>query len=296
MKVAVTGASGLVGSALTKQLVADGHEVVPVTRGKASEGAITWNPSKGEIDAGAFEGIDAVVHLAGENIAEGRWNVAKKQRIRDSRVKGTTLLSQTLAGLEKKPAVFVSASAIGFYGDQRPEPVDEQAGVGEGFLADVCQAWEEASQPAKDAGIRTVNIRIGVVLSKDGGALEKMLFPFKMCAGGIVGSGKQVWSWISIDDLVGAIIHAIETESISGPMNATAPNASTNAEFTKSLAHVLGRPAIVPLPAFAAKIVLGEMAEALLLSSSRVLPQKLEETGYQFKHEHLEAALRALLK
>ena len=296
MRVAITGASGLVGTALSEVLVDAGHEVVPVTRSPAREGQIHWQPSEGTINAASFEGIEAVVHLAGENIAEGRWNVAKKKRIRDSRVNGTRLLAKTLAELAGKPKVFVSASAIGYYGDQRPEPVDENSGRGEGFLADVCEAWEEASKPAKDAGIRTVNVRIGVVLSKNGGALQKMLTPFKMCAGGIIGSGQQVWSWVSIHDVVGAIVHAIENESVQGPMNATSPNASTNAEFTKALGHVLGRPTIIPMPAFAAKLALGEMAEALLLASSRVRPLKLQETGYQFKHEHLEATLRALLK
>lgn len=296
MKVAITGASGLVGTALRKRLIQDGHTVVPVVRRQAAEGEISWDPAAGKMDASGLEGVDAVVHLAGENIAEGRWTAAKKQRIRESRVAGTQLVSKTLAGLGAKPQVFVCASAIGYYGDYREQPVDEESGKGEGFLADVCQAWEEACQPARDAGIRTVNVRIGVVLSKHGGALAKMLPPFKMCAGGVIGSGKQVWSWVSIDDLVGAFLHAIHTDSMHGPLNATSPQASTNYEFTKALGHVLGRPTLVPLPAFAAKLVLGEMAEALLLSSLRVLPKKAQETGYQFKHEQLEAALRDLLK
>lgn len=296
MKVAITGATGLVGTALTKRLTEEGHSVVPVVRRKTGGEEIFWQPSAGKIDAGGFEGIDAVVHLAGENVAEGRWNVAKKQRILESREKGTRLLAKTLAELNNRPGVFVSASAIGFYGDQRPEPVDEKAGAGVGFLSKVCQAWEESSKPAKDAGIRTVNVRIGVVLSKDGGALTKMLTPFKMCAGGIIGSGRQVWSWVSIHDVVGAIVHSIQTDSVEGPLNATSPNAVTNAEFTKALGHVLGRPTVIPMPAFAAKLAFGEMAEALLLSSSRVIPQKLQDTGYQFRHEDLEATLRELLK
>ena len=295
MKVAITGASGLVGTALTKSLQADGVTVVPVTRSPAKEGVISWSPADGKINAEDFEGLDAVVHLAGENIAS-RWNVALKQRIRESRVKGTELLCRTLAGLQNKPKVLVSGSAIGFYGDQRPEPVDENSGIGEGFLAEVCSAWEEASKPAQSAGIRTANIRIGVVLSKHGGALKKMLTPFKLCAGGIVGSGKQVWSWVSIDDVVGGIRHVIDNESISGPINLTAPNANTNFEFTKTLGHVIGRPTFLPAPAFCARLLFGEMADALLLSSSRVLPKKLQETGYQFKHETLEPALREVLK
>jgi len=296
MKVAITGASGLVGTELTKQLTQDGHDVVAITRGGGGDGKIHWNPSEGQLDCASLEGFVAVVHLAGENIAKGRWNVAKKQRILESRTKSTELLSRTLAGLNQKPKVLVSASAIGFYGDQRPETVDESAGRGTGFLADVCDDWEKATKAAVDAEIRTVNMRIGVVLSKHGGALQAMLFPFKMGGGGIVGSGNQVWSWVSIHDVVGAIQHAINDESIRGPINATSPNASTNKEFTKALGHVLGRPTIIPMPAFLAKILLGEMAEALLLSSSRVLPKKLLDTGYQFQHEDLEATLRALLK
>lgn len=296
MKVAITGASGLVGTALSKELAEAGHTVVGITRSASGDGKIHWNPGEGKLDAAELEGFDAVVHLAGDNIAKGRWNAAKKQRIRDSRIQGTQLISKTLAGLKQQPSVFVAASAIGFYGDQRPQPVDESAGRGEGFLADVCTDWEAATKPAETAGIRTVNLRIGVVLSKHGGALEAMLLPFKMGGGGVVGSGKQVWSWVSIHDLVGAIQHAIANDSIRGPLNATSPNASTNKEFTKALGHVLGRPTIIPMPAFLAKILLGEMAEALLLSSSRVIPKKLQESGYEFKHEDLEATLRALLK
>jgi len=295
MKVAITGASGLVGTALTESFKADGITVAPVSRRPPKEGVISWSPSDGKIHADDFEGLDAVVHLAGENIA-GRWNPALKQRIRESRVKGTDLLCRTLASLQNKPKVLVSASAIGFYGDQRPEPVDETAGIGEGFLAEVCNAWEKASKPAHAAGIRTANVRIGVVLSKNGGALKKMLTPFKLGGGGIVGSGKQVWSWVSINDVVGGIRHVIDNETISGPINLTAPNASTNYEFTKALGHVLGRPTIIPAPAFALRLAFGEMADALLLSSSRVLPKKLQETGYQFTHETLEPALRELLK
>lgn len=296
MRVAITGASGLVGSALTQLLENEGHDVLRLIRRAASGGEISWQPHKQIIEAEKLEGIDAVVHLAGENVAEGRWNSAKKQRIHISRTEGTQLIANTLAQLDKKPRVFVSASAIGFYGDQRAEPVDEESGRGQGFLADVCTAWEEACQPVREAGIRTVNVRIGVVLSKDGGALAKMLTPFRLCAGGVIGSGKQVWSWVAIHDVVGAIKHALETESVAGPLNATAPNAVTNAEFTRALGHVLGRPTLIPMPAFLAKLALGEMAEALLLSSSRVLPRKLQDTGYKFQHEDLEPTLRALLK
>ena len=296
MKVAITGASGLVGSTVAALLRQQGHDVAALVRRSPRENEIEWDPAAGSIESEKLEGIDAVVHLAGENIAEGRWNDAKKKRILDSRVGGTKLVSETLAGLNHKPSVFVSASAIGFYGDQRPAPVDETAERGEGFLAEVCQAWEDASQPAVDAGIRTVNLRIGVVLSSRGGALSKMLTPFKLCLGGIVGSGRQVWSWIAIDDLAAAIVHAINSDSLSGPVNATAPNASTNAEFTKALGHVLGRPTIFPMPTFAARLAFGEMADALLLSSSRVKPARLLESNFEFKFPEIEPALRAAIK
>lgn len=296
MRIAVSGASGLVGRALSKRLEADGHEVLPLVRNQAGEGEIYWNTKSGRIDSKMLEGVDAVVHLAGESIAEGRWNAAKKQRIHDSRVEGTKLISETLAGLVNKPKVFVCASAIGFYGDGRSAELDESSSAGDGFLADVCKAWESACEPAVQAGIRTVNARFGVILSPNGGALSKMLTPFKFGGGGIVGNGRQVWSWISLDDTIGALVHAIENENVQGPLNVTAPYASTNAEFTKALGHVLGRPTLIPLPAFAARLVLGEMADALLLASARVVPSKLVETGYQFKHEHLEPALRDLLK
>ena len=249
MRVAITGSSGLVGTALGRKLAADGHEVLPVLRGSADDGDnIYWDIDKGTITAEKLEGVDAVVHLAGESIAEKRWTEAQKQKILDSRAKGTRLMSESLAGLTDKPAVFVSASAIGYYGEYRELPVDESSETGEGFLAEVCRIWEDACKPARDAGIRTVNPRLGVVLSKHGGALAKMLTPFRMCAGGIIGSGKQVWSWVSIDDVVGAIRHAIENDSVDGPMNVTSPNACTNAEFTKALGHVLGRPTLIPMP------------------------------------------------
>ena len=296
MRIAVTGASGLVGRALTNRLKSDGHDVAPMVRSQASNGTIHWNPNSGRIDAKELEGIDAVVHLAGESIAAGRWNSARKQRIRDSRVQGTKLLSETLASLEHKPKVFVCASAIGYYGDGQLEAMDESSAAGSGYLAEVCQAWESACEPAGEAGIRTANARFGVILSPHGGALSKMLTPFKLGVGGIVGNGRQVWSWVSIDDTVSAIVHAIENESLRGPFNVTAPHASTNAEFTRALGNVLGRPTLLPLPAFAARLVLGEMADALLLSSARVTPSVLLETGFSFKHEHLEPALRDLLK
>jgi len=229
--------------------------------------------------------------LAGENIAAGRWSAKQKDKIRESRVNGTKLLCETLAGLEQKPQVLVSASAIGFYGDRGNEELTEESSVGTGFLPEVCQAWEAATEPAKQAGIRVVNLRIGVVLSKDGGALQKMLLPFKLCAGGIVGNGKQYWSWIGLTDLVGVICHALPSESVSGPVDAVAPNTVTNHEFTKTLGAVISRPTIFPLPAFVARIMLGEMADGLLLASARVLPNQLQASGYEFRYPDLRAAL-----
>ena len=285
MKVLVTGATGLVGSTLIPFLTTGGHEVSPLRRPE------DWNPAKGVLDRAALEGYDAVVHLAGENIASGRWSDAQKERIRASRVDGTRLLSEALAGLEKKPQVLVSASAIGYYGDRGDEALRADSEPGSGFLADVCQAWEEATTPARDAGIRVVLLRTGVVLSPKGGALAKMLTPFKLGVGGVVGSGEQYMSWIEIDDLVGMILHALAEESVAGPVNAVAPNPVTNHEFTKTLGRVLGRPTVFPLPAFAAKLAMGEMAEELLLSSARVETA----TSYEFRYPELEPALRHLL-
>lgn len=296
MRIAVSGTSGLVGRALRSSLETRGWEVLPMVRSQTSNGQIHWDPASGRIDAKMLEGLDAVVHLAGDSIADGRWNASKKQRIRDSRVRGTTLISEALAKLESKPNVFVCASAIGYYGSHREEPLDESASGGDDFLAEVCQAWEAACEPATKAGIRTVNARFGMILSPAGGALAKMLPPFKLGLGGVVGSGRQVWSWVSLDDAVRAILHAIDNDSVRGAINVTAPYASTNREFTKALGHVLGRPTLAPLPGFVARLAFGEMANALLLGSARVKPTALVNTGFAFKHEHLEPALRDLLK
>ena len=240
--------------------------------------------------------MDAVVHLAGESIADGRWNAAKKARILDSRRNGTKLIADTLASLENGPRSFICASAIGYYGDRSDEVLTEQSSIGTGFLADVCRQWEAACQSAKDAGVRTVNLRIGIVLSNEGGALQKMVLPFKMGVGGVVGSGKQYWSWISIDDLAGVLLHAVESTNLNGPVNAVAPSAVTNREFTKTLGKVLRRPTVFPLPAFIAQTVLGEMARDLILSSARVEPAQLANSGYTFQHRDLESALRHVLK
>jgi len=295
--IAITGASGLVGQALVSHLEAEGLLVRQLVRREVrdSEREIYWNPSTGEIDAAELNGVDAVVHLAGESVAAGRWTKAKKQRIVDSRVEGTRLLSQTLAGLTSKPAVLCSASAIGFYGDRGDQLLNEDAPPGEGFLADTCQLWEAAADPARDAGIRTVHMRIGLVLSPDGGALGKMLPLFKCGLGGVLGSGQQFMSWITLDDLVSAFHHALTHSQLAGPVNGVAPGPVTNREFTKTLGRVLGRPTILPAPAFALRLALGEMADQLLLASARVDPAVLQTAGFEFGQTQLEPALRDLL-
>lgn len=295
MHMAVTGSHGLVGSQLVPLLTTGGHQVTRIVRGKPAQDEASWNPAAANFDASAIEGIDAVVHLAGENIAARRWNAAHKKRIRDSRVEGTRLLCENLARMKRPPQVLISASAIGYYGDRSDELLDEASSVGSGFLSDVARQWEDATRPAADAGIRVVNLRFGVILSPKGGALAKMLTPFKLGAGGIVGNGRQFWSWISIDDAIGAVHHAIMTESLAGPMNVVAPSAITNYDFTKTLGRVLSRPTFVPMPAFAARLALGEMANDLLLASTRVAPRRLTESDYDFRQPLLEDALRHLL-
>jgi len=288
----------MVGSELGKTLKKRGDTVLELRRNKSSlsSNSAFWNPGTGEIDAAALEGIDAAVHLAGENISEGRWTDDKKKRILDSRVNGTTLLSETLAGLKNKPRVLISASAIGYYGNRGDELVSEASKAGSDFLADVCVQWEQSTSAARMAGIRVVNIRIGIVLSTKGGALAKMLLPFKMGVGGKVGDGDQYMSWIALDELISAILFIIDTDAIQGPVNMVSPNPVTNAEFTKSLGKALSRPAILPAPAFALRLVFGEMADALLLSGARVDPAKLKASNYAFKYPQLDAALKHLLK
>ena len=297
MNILISGSTGMIGTALIEALKKQNHRVTRLVRSpqQSSEPTVQWNPASGTLNAKDVEGFDAVVHLAGESIAASRWTEAQKARIRDSRVQGTALLSETLAKLAKPPKALVCASAIGYYGNRGDEILREDSQIGTGFLAEVCQQWENAADPAKQKGIRVVHLRIGVVMSPKGGALAKMLLPFKMGAGGIVGNGKQYWSWVSLDDVIGAFLYALQNENLSGAVNAVAPRAVTNAEFTKTLGKVLSRPTIFPLPGFAARLVLGEMADDLLLSSARIEPTRLLASGYQFKHLDLEGALRELL-
>jgi uncharacterized protein (TIGR01777 family) len=296
MRILMTGSSGLIGRTLTSLLTAQGHKVVALVRSTklTSDRQILWNPDAGTIDNDSIEDFDAVINLAGEPIA-GRWTAHKKARILESRIKGTQLLCRTLAQLKRRPSVLLSASATGYYGDRGSQILDEESTPGSMFLSEVSKAWEEATEPAKRCGIRVVNPRIGFVLSKSGGGLAVMSLPFKLGIGGRVGSGEQFMSWIAIDDLVGAISHAINTESLHGPVNAVAPNPVTNREFTKTLGKVLHRPTIFPLPAFAARMVMGEMADNLLLASARVNPTRLLASGYKFIFPELSSALHHVL-
>jgi uncharacterized protein (TIGR01777 family) len=299
-RVLLSGASGLIGAALLSSLEQGGAEVVQLARGPAGKvGQISWDPMAEATGTGilppAVSGFDAVIHLAGESIV-GRWTEAKKKAIHESRVRGTRNLATALARTESKPKVFVCASAIGFYGDRAEEVLTEESASGQGFLPEVCREWEEASRIASHAGIRTVNLRTGLVLSGKGGALEKMLTPFKLGLGGRIGSGKQWWSWIHVDDMVGGIQHALRTETLQGPVNMVGPNPVRNAEFTKVLASVLARPAFFPVPGFALALAFGVMAaQELFLSSQRVKPGKLGASGYGFQFEDLRAALESLV-
>ena len=295
MKILVAGASGLVGSALIPSLTADGHEATCLVRSSPKADEIEWHPNRGLIDAARLEGFEAIINLAGESIAEGRWTDEKKRKIRDSRVNGTHLLSETIAKLATKPHVFLCASATGFYGDRDNEILDETSESGGGFLGTVCREWEDATEPATKAGVRVVNLRFGPILAREGGMLGKMLTPFKMGMGGKVGSGKLFISWISLEDAINAIVLAINDESIRGPLNVVSPNPVTNEEFTKTLGHVLNRPTALAMPAFAARLAFGEMADEMLLVSQRVMPKRLNAAGFEFKYPGLESALRHYL-
>ncbi len=297
LKILVTGSSGLIGSALIPFLTTGGHRVMRLVRtlDRVGDDAIYWNPKEGQLDAGRLEGLDAVVHLAGENIAAHRWNAEQKARIRASRVEPTSFLGHALARLRRPPRVLVAASAIGYYGNRGDACLDETATPGNGFLAEVCREWEGATRFAASAGIRVVNLRFGIVLSPTGGALASMAPPFRLGLGGRIGDGSQFMSWIALDDALGAIYHSLATPELEGAVNTVAPHPVANHEFTKTLGRVLGRPTFAPLPAFAARLAFGEMAEELLLASLRVEPKALVGSGYSFQFPKLEPALRHLL-
>lgn len=312
MRILVGGASGLVGGALLPRLKEAGHEIVRLTRGggpgaggtgAAGTGAtgtrgIPWDPDRGILEPEHLRGIDAVVHLGGASIASGRWTMERKQLILESRTRSTLLLAERIAALPagSQPRVFVVASATGYYGDRGDTLLDESSGPGEGFLADVCRAWEEAAGPAARAGVRVVQPRIGVVLAREGGALAAMLLPFRLGLGGPIGSGRQWWPWISLHDLARVFERALADESLSGPVNAVAPEAATCTDVARALGRALRRPAILPAPAFAIRLLLGEMADALLLASTKVVPARLARAGFVFEHPTLDAAMGAALK
>ncbi|MBI3895680.1 MAG: TIGR01777 family protein [Acidobacteria bacterium] len=296
MKIAITGSRGFIGTALVPSLTAAGHQVIRLVRSEQQRAADTiyWSPATAYVDTHNLEGIQAVIHLAGEQIS-GRWTPAKKKKILTSRVQGTRLLAEALVQLRQPPQVMVCASAIGFYGNRGEEWLQEESPPGSGFLAEVCQEWEAASEPAANKGIRVVRLRTGIVLGTQGGALAQMLPPFRMGVGGVIGPGDQYMSWIALDDLIGAYQHALTTLSLQGPVNAVSPNPVTNREFTKTLGSVLSRPTVFPMPSFAVRLAFGEMGVELLLSSARVRPARLLSSGYPFRYAELESALRHVL-
>jgi len=297
MKILVSGSHGLVGSSLVPALSAKGHQVARLVRSLAAAAGseIAWDPEGGRLDAAHLAGFDAVVHLAGEGIADKRWSPEQKRRIRESRTHGTRLLAEAMASLASPPRTLVSASAIGYYGDRGDEMLTEESPAGTGFLPEVCKAWEVAAEPAARKGIRVVAMRFGIILSPAGGALAKMLPPFRMGVGGRLGSGRQFMSWISLDDTLGAILHALEFSALRGAVNVVAPRPVTNRQFTRTLGRVLRRPTVLPMPAVAVHLMFGEMGDTLLLSSTRVQPKKLLAANYPFMHPELETALGHLL-
>lgn len=295
MKVAIAGASGLVGTALIPVLKKLGAQITRLVRSKPKAGEIEWHPNQDEVSSRLLEGFEVIINFAGENIAGGRWTDDQKRKIRDSRVNGTHLLSEAIAKLTQKPRVFVCASATGIYGDRDDETLDEQSESGGGFLAGVCREWEKACEPAIKAGTRVVNLRFGPIIAREGGMLAKLLTPFKMGMGGKVGSGKQFISWVALEDAVNAVMLAIQDESIRGPLNVVSPNPATNEEFTKTLGHVLNRPTALAMPAFAARLAFGEMADEMLLASQKVMPKRLTTAGFVFEYPELEPTLRHLL-
>ena len=299
MKILISGASGLVGTHLIPTLKAKGHSVFKLVRKTAKlSDEINWDAEKGfvESEQAKLEGFDAVIHLAGENIGEGSWTEERKKRLRDSRVVGTRVLVDGLKKTQSPPKIFISASAEGIYGDGKDEVLTEDSPKGEGFLAELCDAWEVESQKATEFGARVVNLRIGLVLSKEGGALSKMLTPFKLAVGGAFGSGKQWMSWITLEDLIRIIHFVLENENVSGAINSTAPNPVTNQEFTKTLGKVVHRPTFFTVPEFAIKLIFGEMGENLLLRGTRVLPKRLQDLGFTFEFTNLEDALKHILE
>lgn len=296
MKIVVAGASGLIGSALVPALRGAGHEVRRlVRRTAAAPDEIAWDPAAGTIEASLMAGAEVVVNLAGENVGAGRWTAARREGIFRSRVEATRTLVRAMAALAPRPKVFVCASAVGYYGDRGDETLTEASRIGQGFLPEVCLAWETHAEGAARLGIRTAMLRLGVVLAREGGALAKMLPLFRMGLGGRLGRGRQWMSWVGIADAVGAIGHVLTTPACAGPINVVAPGAVTNAEFTRTLLRVLRRPALLPVPAWALRAVFGRMADEALLASTRALPQRLAETGYAFRHSTLDTALAAVL-
>jgi uncharacterized protein len=297
VKIAITGSSGFIGSALARFLARNQHQVFRfVRKPQAGKGEISWDPAAGKLDSSTLEDVDAVVHLAGESIAGGRWTAARKRSIRESRVQGTRLVAQSMAHLFEPPKLLISVSAVGYYGDRGAEELVESSDPGSGFLADLCREWEGATESASRRGIRVVIPRIGMVLSASGGALPLMLPVFRAGIGGRLGSGNQYMSWITLEDVVGIIHHAIGNDSLEGPINAVSPHAVTNRDFTRILAQVLSRPAFLALPSFAARIVFGEMAREVLLSGAHVLPSKILKSKYKFQFPELEGALRSIFK
>lgn len=295
MKVLVSGSSGLIGRSLVSALKARGDEVLRLVRSKSADSdAVFFDVDNGVVESQKMKGIDAVVHLAGEPVAE-KWTVENKRLIRQSRKEGTELLAQTLASIDPSPSVFVSGSAIGYYGDRGDELLTESALPGTGFLPEVCQQWENATGAARVAGIRTIMLRTGIVLSSEGGALAKMLTPFNLGIGGNLGHGRQYMSWVAIDDVVGAILFSLDTEDVEGPTNMTAPNPVRNSEFTRTLGKVLKRPTLFPVPASVLRIAVGEMADELILASANAIPKRLAKAGYKFQFPELEGALKHVL-
>lgn len=295
MHVAITGATGLIGTALSQALRADGHRVTGITRSQPGPDQLQWSPSEQRIDSGGLRGVDAVVHLAGEPVAAHRWTAQAKRRIKDSRIDGTRLIARTLADLDDGPRTLVSVSGIDYYGDRGDEVLTERSAPGDTFLADVCKVWEASADPARQAGIRVVHPRIGIILTARDGALRRLLPLFRLGLGGRFGSGQQYWSWIALDDVIGVLSHALTTASVTGPLNTSAPEPVTNATFATVLGKVLSRPAWLPVPSFGPRLVLGEMADAMVFHSKRVIPEATLASGYTFRYPDLEAGLRSAL-